>query len=194
MDQSSPGILCVRRATLADVPRITEIYNEAVRTTVATFDTEPRTVEDRTEWFRNRGRHHPVFVATEHGLVVGWASLSPWSERKAYEATAEVSVYVEAPYRGRGAGTLLLETLVRSGEKAGHHTLIARIADGNEVSLKLHGSQGFGLVGVMREVGRKFGKWRDVHLMQLTYPRSTRSVLSSRPSAGPKSGRKPPVP
>jgi len=163
----------VRPAELSDVPRITEIYNDAVRTTVATFDTEPRTVEDRTEWYRGHDAGHPVYVATIDGTVVGWASLSPWSDRKAYEATAEVSVYVEAGYQGRGAGGLLLETLVRAGGEVGHRTLLARIADGNEASLRMHRSKGFALVGVMREVGFKFGKWLDVHLMQLVYPART---------------------
>src|SRR5437867_3687662 len=98
----------IRPATAADQQRIMEIYNDAVLNTTATFDTEPRTMEKQMAWFSNHRKNHPVLVAEEDGDVIGWASLSPWSDRCAYETTVEVSVYVDEHHRGRGIGGKLL--------------------------------------------------------------------------------------
>ncbi|HTP56046.1 MAG TPA: GNAT family N-acetyltransferase [Thermoplasmata archaeon] len=178
----------MRPATARDVPAITAIYNDAVRTTTATFDLEPRSLAAGRGWFRSHGRRHPVLVAVRDGVIVGWASLSPWSDRPAYDRTAEVSVYVDAGARGRGIGRRLLARLVREGGRRGLHTLLARVADGNAVSLRLHTSLGFVRIGVMREVGTKFGRLLDVHLLQRTYP--TRSSVRPRRPGGSGSGRR----
>jgi phosphinothricin acetyltransferase len=163
---AAPGPVLVRPAIASDVPAITEIYNEAVRTTTGTFDTEPRSLTDRMEWFRSHDARHPVLAAESVGRVVGWGSLSAWSDRRAYDGTGEVSVYVGESDRGRGVGRHLLQALVQSATELGFRTLLARIAAGNEVSLHLHSALGFRSVGVMREVGTKFGRRLDVHLLQ----------------------------
>ena len=82
---------------------MTAIYNDAVARTTGTFDTEPKTLDQQREWFDRHGASHPVLVAEEAGRVVGWASLSPWSDRCAYARTAEVSVYVDESSRGGGS-------------------------------------------------------------------------------------------
>jgi len=156
----------IRSASESDVPAIAAIYNEAIRTTTGTFDTEPRSVADQTEWFRSHDRRHPILVAEWSGQIVGWGSVSAWSDRGAYDATGEVSVYVQESARGHGVGRRLLGALVESAAALGFHTLLARVAEGNEVSLHLHDSAGFATVGVMREVGTKFGRRLDVHLLQ----------------------------
>jgi phosphinothricin acetyltransferase len=109
-------------------------------------------------------------VAELDGLVVGWASLSQWSDRLAYADTAEISLYVRESLRGQGIGKRLIAAIVVEGEKAGLHTLIARIVAGNQASIRLHEAVGFEAIGVMREVGRKFGQLLDIHLMQKLYP------------------------
>ncbi len=78
-----PPVLTVRRATLDDLPAITEIYNEAVLTTVATFDTQPKTDEEQRGWFERHGPRHPILVAELDGVVVAWASLSEWGRTAA---------------------------------------------------------------------------------------------------------------
>ena len=162
-------MFAIRVATLDDLKAISEIYNEAVLTTVATFDTEPKTDTEQRVWFANHGPRNPVLVAELDGVVVGWASLSEWSKRRAYSDTAEISLYVKQEYRSRGIGKKLLEMIIQEGEKVGLHTVIARIAEGGKESIHLHESVGFRHVGVMREVGRKFGKLLDVYLMQRTF-------------------------
>jgi phosphinothricin acetyltransferase len=159
-------VYAIRRAVLTDVGGITEVYNEAIHTTVATFDTETKTYESQKEWFLKHGPRSPVLVAVEAESVVGWASLSEWSDRCAYSDTAEVSVYVLEKHRGKGLGRQLLQAILDEGKKAELHTVIARIAEGNEGSVELHKSLGFEVVGTMREVGRKFGKLLDVEILQ----------------------------
>ncbi len=162
-------MLSIRRATLDDLDAITEIYNEAILKTVATFDTEPKTLEEQQRWFASHGPKYPIMVAEEDGLVVGWASLSMWSDRCAYADTAEISLYVRETHQGRGIGKKLLEAILNEGKRAGLHTVVARITEGNAVSIHLFKSAGFEHIGVMREVGRKFGKLLDVHLLQKIY-------------------------
>ena len=159
----------LRSARREDLDAITEIYNEAIIKTVATFDTEPKTYEDQKKWFNDHEAKNPILVAELNGVIVGWASLSKWSDRCAYSDTAEISLYVREEYQGKGIGRRLIEAIIKEGEKAGLHTIIARITEGNEPSLHLHRSVGFTHIGIMKEVGKKFGKRQDVHLMQKIY-------------------------
>jgi len=156
----------IRRAGLADVPAITDIYNEAILTTTATFDTEPKSVAERTEWLQSHDERHPVLVAEMAGKVVGWAALTRWSERHAYEDTAETSFYVHSTYRGRGIGRKLKAAIIEEARRLRYHTLLARVAEGSGESVHLNEDAGFVHVGTLKEVGRKFGRLLDVHIMQ----------------------------
>jgi L-amino acid N-acyltransferase len=156
----------IRPATIDDQEAIREIYNEAVLNTVATFDTEERSSVKQLEWWKNHKKNHPVFVAVENERIIGWASLSPWSDRCAYDTTVEVSVYIDSDYRGQGIGSKLLEIVTAEGAKAGNHTILSRITEGNEASIRIHAKVGYQTIGVMKEVGFKFGKFLDVTIMQ----------------------------
>jgi phosphinothricin acetyltransferase len=110
-------------------------------------------------------------VAVDHAdigedIVVGFGSLSPYRSRPAYSTTVEDSVYVRRDRQRQGIGRLLLQELVRLATLHGFHSVIGRIVDGHEASIGLHRLCGFELVGVEREVGRKFGRWLDVVVMQ----------------------------
>lgn len=159
-------MLTIRPAQLSDLDAITEIYNEAIRTTTATFDIEPKTRDQQLRWFKSHGPRHPILVADLDGEVVGWASLGKWSDREAYDDTAETSFYVKEGHRGKGIGRELKQAIIKEAERLGFHTLIARVAEGGDVSLHLNESLGFVRVGTLREVGRKFGKRLDVHILQ----------------------------
>ena len=159
----------MRQATRQDLPGITAIYNEAVLNTTATFDTQPKTEAEQDTWFEEHGDRHPVLVATLDGQVVGWASLSRWSDRCAYAETAEISVYVLAEQRGHGIGAQLTSAIDQEARRLGLHSLIARIVEGNQASLRLCEKAGFKMVGVLREVGLKFGRRLDVNLLQKIY-------------------------
>jgi L-amino acid N-acyltransferase YncA len=156
----------IRTAQAGDLNAITEIYNEAILTTTATFDTEPKSPAERQAWFQSHDARHPVLVAVLDGKVVGWASLSGWSDRRAYDETGETSFYVGSEFRGQGIGRKLKESIIDEASRLGFHSLIARVAQGNDESMHLNESFGFVHVGTMKEVGRKFGKLLDVHILQ----------------------------
>jgi len=163
----------LRPATIHDVPGIAVIYNQAILTTIATFDIEPKTIQDRQRWFTAHDARHPVIVAECGDTISGWAALTPYSDRHAYDETAEIAVYVEESFRGKGSGRELAVEIMRLGGEAGLHALISRIAGGNESSLRLTESLGFFHVGTMKEVGRKFGLLLDVHILQYIYRQPT---------------------
>lgn len=161
----------IRAATHDDVPAINDIYNFHVLHGTGTFDTEPVPLEQRRRWFEVHGEAYPVLVG-ETGLeVVGWASLSPYHARPAYQYTVENSVYVREDWRGKGIGASLMRPLMEHAEQLGYHSIMALIGDaGNEASIRLHVRLGFVHVGVEREVGYKFDRWLDVVLMQWLIP------------------------
>ncbi len=160
----------IRSATRGDLPGVLAIYNYAVRHLPATFEVEERSAEAQEAWFAAHGARHPVLVAEADGHIVGWASLSPFSERTAYDRTVENSVYVHPDHWGRGVGTLLLAALMQAARTAGHHVVVARIVGDNEASIKLHARFGFSVVGSLHEVGWKFHRWHDVLIMEAVLP------------------------
>ena len=162
-------MLKVRKATINDLEAITKIYNEAILKTVATFDTEIKNLKEQKKWFKDHGFKNPILVADFNGNVVGFASLSKYSDRCAYSNTSELSLYVKEEHQGRGIGKKLMESIIKEGCNAGLHVIISRITEGNEKSIHLHESVGFEHIGIMKEVGFKFGKRLDVYLMQKIY-------------------------
>lgn len=152
----------IRDATAGDAAAIAEIYNDAVRTTTASFDTEPKSAEDRARWLVSRSPVHPVLVAESDGVIAGWGALSAYSDRPAYSATAEVSVYVAATHRGQRLGSTLTSALIERARLARLHVLLARICTENEASIAMVRALGFAEAGTMHEVGWKFGRWLDV--------------------------------
>lgn len=155
-----------RPAVQDDVQAITDIYNQAIATTNATFDTEAKTVEEQLAWFEEHGPDHPVLVAEAKGVVIGWAALSNYSTRCAYARTAEISIYIDEAHRGHGTGRQLLQATLDAAAGTALHTIIARITSDNELSIRLHREAGFETAGLLREVGFKFGKKLDVCIMQ----------------------------
>lgn len=162
---SRPGV-SVRLARLDDAEAIRAIYNLEVTESTVTFDLVPRTLADQHAWLEEHDGVHPAVVAELGGEVVGFGSLGPYRSRPAYATTVEDSVYVRRDTRGAGCGRAILGELIRLGTESGFHAVMARIVGGHVASIGLHTGCGFQLVGVEREVGRKFGRWLDVVLMQ----------------------------
>ncbi len=159
----------IRTASENDLSSIAEIYNDAVLNTTATFDIEPKSYPEQKEWFERHTGKYTIIIAAEKDVVVGWASLSPWSDRCAYSNTADIAVYIKEEFRGKGIGGKLVKELLKRGSKNGLHTAIAKICSENETSMNLFKKRGFKHIGTMKEVGYKFGKKLDVHLMQIIF-------------------------
>jgi L-amino acid N-acyltransferase YncA len=159
------GVL-IRPATPADAAATADIYNAEVIGSTVTFDLVTRSVEEQAEWLGARSGALEVVVAEVDGEIAGFASLSPFRDRPAYRTTVEDSIYVAERHRGAGVGRALLSEIVDVAARRGFHSVIARIVGGHDASIRLHRSVGFEHVGVEREVGRKFGRWLDVVVMQ----------------------------
>ena len=157
----------VRLAAPADAEAVRLIYNAEVVGSTATFDLRPRTADEQAAWMVEHQGTYPVVVAVDDaGTVLGFGSLSSYRDRPSYSTTVENSVYVDAGRRGAGVGRALLEELVRLGTLHGFHSMIARVGGDNAPSIALHQACGFELVGVEREIGRKFNRWLDVAVLQ----------------------------
>ena len=157
----------IRPATSADLPAIATIHNRAIEDTAISWLWEPIPLPARHAWFAEQQHaDRPVLVADVDGAVAGWASYGPFRAYHGYRDTMEHSVYLAPAAHRRGIGRALMERLLEEARGRGVHVMVAAIALPNEASVGLHRALGFAEVGVMPEVGLKFGQYRDLCLMQ----------------------------
>ena len=154
----------IRAAAAGDADAIAAIYNEGLEERVATFETRPRSASDVAHWFDD-GLPFIVAVADD-GSVVGFARVSPYSDRCVYSGVGEHGVYVARSARGRGLGRALLEALSAASARAGLYKLTSRIFTDNGASRAVHVAAGFEEVGVQRRHGRLDGEWKDCVLVE----------------------------
>ncbi len=158
--------MLVRAAGLDDAEAIRAIYNLEVETSTATFDLVPRTLGEQQAWIAARSGAHATLVAVVDGAIIGFSALSPYKDRPAYRTTVEDSVYVRRDHHGQGIGRVLLGAALETARAKGFHSVMARVEASRTPSIRLHESCGFRLVGIERQVGRKFNRWLDVALLQ----------------------------
>ncbi len=151
------------RALLAnDWAEVKRIYEAGIATGNATFETKAPEWEAWDQGHRKDCR----LVILEDGGVAGWAALSNVSGRCVYAGVAEVSIYIDPAYQGKGLGSRLMEELVKASETAGIWTLQAGIFPENQASIRLHERNGFRVVGIRERLGQRDGRWRDVALLE----------------------------
>lgn len=155
--------MMIRPATLDDLPAIVRIYNHAIETSVATFDLEPYTVEQRREWFAQFGAEHPLLVADDGGETIGFAYYLPYRSKPGYATTKETTVYVDSGHHRAGVGSALYGRLIEIARERGVHALVAVLGGQNHASEALHRKFGFEMEGRFPELGRKFGRWVDIY-------------------------------
>jgi len=157
----------IRDATLSDFEAITEIYNDVVLTSTATYNEQPATVEERIAWWRARQeQQYPVLVAAEGGAVLGFASFGDFRAWPGYRFTVEGTIHIAAAARGKGNGRQLLDELTARARSMGKHIMIAGVDSGNAASLQFLTRYGFEQVGHLRQVGYKFGRYLDLVFLQ----------------------------
>lgn len=165
-DSQGVPTVTLRAAEIDDADAIREIYNHQVLTATSTFDLVTRSLAQQEEWITARSGAFSAIVAVAAPEVIGFAALSAYKDRAAYSTTVEDSVYVDPARGGSGVGTLLLTRLVAVAAESGFHAVMARIEASGTASRALHAKCGFELVGIERQVGRKFNRWLDVAVMQ----------------------------
>jgi phosphinothricin acetyltransferase len=163
----------IRAMKRGDWERVRAIYEQGIATGLATFESASPAWD---EWDQEHlAACRLVAEAEDTQDVMGWAALSPVSDRCAYGGVAEVSVYVDETSHGRGVGSSLLRRLIGESEAEGFWTLQAGVFPENEASVRVHEKQGFRVVGVREKLGKLGGEWRDVLLLER---RSTRVGVS----------------
>ena len=158
----------IRGAEPADIPAIARIYGDAVEHGTATFEIEP---PDEAEMARRQqallAGNYPYLVAERPGIVAGFAYAGPYRERRAYDWCVEDSIYVAPEFHRQGIGRLLLTRLIAAAEEVGFRQMVAVIGDSAQAaSITVHARAGFALIGTLRSVGFKHGRWLDTVLMQ----------------------------
>lgn len=152
----------IREMTSRDSAAVLEIYKMGIDTRNATFETE---VPGWPDW-DSKHLEHSRFVYIENDEVLGWAALSAVSARPAYEGVAEISIYIDTDFRGKGIGSKLMERAIHSSEENGIWTLNSSVFPENPATLKLHEKFGFRIIGFKEKVARLDGKWRNTVLLE----------------------------
>ena len=156
----------IRDAAASDLDTIVRIYNEAIPGRRATADTQPITTADRLDWFAEHdAKSRPLWVIEVDGVIAGWLSLQSFYGRPAYQATAEVSIYVSSSYQGRGLGRRLLQEVIERSGSFGIRTLVGFIFGHNESSLRLFASEGFERWAFLPRVAELDGIERDLMIV-----------------------------
>jgi len=148
--------------------RILEVFNDAIVTSTALFDYQPRTADSMVVWFKAKeeGGFPVIGLEDDSGVLLGFASYGTFRAWPAYKYSVEHSVYVHKDHRGRGVGRLLMQELIKVAEAREVHVLIGGIEASNAGSIALHEAMGFSHAGTIREAGFKFGRWLDLVLLQ----------------------------
>lgn len=154
----------IRDASEADLPRIVEIYNCAIPGRLATADLEPVSVESRLSWYWDHSpTTRPIWVIELDDNIAGWLSFQRFfSGRAAYDATAEISIYLDPSFQRRGLGQKLLWQAITTGPTLGLNTLVALIFAHNQASLQLFSKFDFQRWGYLPRVAQLDGIERDL--------------------------------
>jgi phosphinothricin acetyltransferase len=153
----------LREMLPGDETRVLEIYRQGVDGGMATFETTIPTAEAWNMEYFNDCRW---ILENENNEVVCWCALKPVSKRECYKGVAEVSIYFDNNYQGKGLGSVLLKKMILDSENHGFWTLQANIFMENEVSLKFHQKNGFRTVGIRKKLAKLNGQWKDIILLE----------------------------
>ena len=162
-----PKILSCTQARHASA--ILDIFNDAILTSTALYDYQPRTLANMEDWFvaKQNGEFPVVGLENDQGQLIAFGSYGSFRPFPAYKYSVEHSVYVHKDHRGKGFGTQVMQALILSAQQQGKHALIGAIDAANLSSIALHKRLGFQHIGTLPQVGFKFGKWLDLSLYQL---------------------------
>ncbi|MUL36596.1 GNAT family N-acetyltransferase [Gloeocapsopsis dulcis] len=153
----------IRNALISDLRDIIQIYNASIPTRIATADTEPITIESRLDWFaKHNAESRPLWVLASEQGVIAWIGLTSfYGGRPAYNATAEVSIYIAPQHQGKGYGTMLVRRMIEYCPSLNVTTLLAMYFDHNDASRRMFEKLGFQQKGHLPEIavldGKKYG-------------------------------------
>ncbi|TCM68731.1 phosphinothricin acetyltransferase [Acinetobacter calcoaceticus] len=162
----------IRSATTSDLPQIIAIMNQEILHGTANWRDEIRSLAQYSDWFESLQQNNfPLLVAVVSGTdhIAAFADYDRFREIQGYRHTVEHSVFVHPDYARQGLGKSLMLALIQSAKTQHIHVMVAAIDLENTASIYLHQQLGFKQTGLMPQVGKKFGQWRDLVLMQLNF-------------------------
>ncbi len=166
-------------AVESDIPAITEIYNDVIRTSTAVFNDAPVSVEDRTSWWKARiAQGYPLLIARDETGIAGFATFGDFRPWPGYRFTVEGTIHIDSSARRQGVGAALLQTLIARAQAAGKHVMVAGVDSANVASLRFLEQSGFERVGHLREVGNKFGRFLDLVFLQYMLESPSKQSIS----------------
>lgn len=170
----------IRLAQSNDLPQIMHIYNAEIEYGVATWNNQIKSLEEYQQWFQHlQEAGFPLFVVeeTENQTISGYAEYSSFRNFNGYHQTVEHAVYIDPQFLRLGLGKALMCKLIEHATAHHKHVMVAAIDSENIGSIQLHEKLGFKQTGYMPQIGQKFGKWRDLVLMQLNLDESNQGYI-----------------
>ncbi|MFJ5716459.1 GNAT family N-acetyltransferase [Neobacillus sp. NPDC093127] len=156
----------IRHAILSDIPAIIDIYNSTIPSRLATADLEPVSIESRVQWFNDHSPNfRPLWVVENQGDTCAWVSFQSFYGRPAYNATAEISIYIHPDFRGRKLGKFLIQKALEACPTLEIKTLLGFIFAHNEPSIKLFSNFGFETWAHLPKVAELDGVERDLLIL-----------------------------
>jgi phosphinothricin acetyltransferase len=148
---------------------ILNIFNEAILTSTALYDYQPRPLASMEAWFaaKDKGNFPVVGIEDEGGELLAFGSFGTFRAWPAYKYSVEHSVYVHKDHRGKGLGLKVMQALIAAARQRDVHAMLGGIDASNAGSIALHERLGFQHVGTLPQVGFKFGRWLDLAFYQL---------------------------
>ncbi|CAM3915927.1 MULTISPECIES: arsinothricin resistance N-acetyltransferase ArsN1 family A [Paenibacillus] len=156
----------IRAADTGDVERILHIYNQGIEDRIATLEVDQKDIAYMNNWFKQHQERYAVIVAEQDGVVIGWASLNPYSQRCAYDGVADLSIYIDRAFRGKGVGSILLHRLEEIAKEKGFYKIVLFTFPFNQNGQGLYHKLGYRDVGVFEKQGILDGKFVDVMIME----------------------------
>ncbi|MEF7440702.1 arsinothricin resistance N-acetyltransferase ArsN1 family A [Paenibacillus lautus] len=156
----------IRAADTGDVERILHIYNQGIEDRIATLEVDQKDIAYMNNWFQQHQDRYAVIVAEYDNEVIGWASLNPYSQRCAYDGVADLSIYIDRAFRGKGVGSILLERLEEIAKEKDFYKIVLFTFPFNHGGQGLYHKLGYRDVGVFEKQGILDGKYVDVKIME----------------------------
>ncbi|MBT2766016.1 arsinothricin resistance N-acetyltransferase ArsN1 family A [Paenibacillus sp. ISL-20] len=156
----------IRAAVTDDVERILNIYNQGIEDRIATLEVDVKDIAFMNNWFQQHQDRYAVIVAEYDNEVIGWASLNPYSQRCAYDGVADLSIYIDRAFRGKGIGSMLLQRLEEIASEKDFYKIVLFTFPFNHNGQGLYHKLGYRDVGVFEKQGILDDKYVDVKIME----------------------------
>lgn len=157
----------IRTALAGDAVQIAGFWNPMIRDTFVTFNSVQKTPGEIVELIEQSRRAGCEFVlASEGGDILGFAFYRQFRAGAGYVKTMEHTVILAPAAQGCGVGRALMERIEQHAAQAGAHSMIAGVSGNNQAGISFHEAMGYREIAILPEVGRKFDRWLNLHLMQ----------------------------